>query len=61
MEKIRKALSNDPKYLGYNQILWDGKLLSHHISIHFGILLSVHQCQGLIRKLGFRPSPPENL
>ena len=58
MKEIRKALSKDPKSVGYNQNLWDGKLLSHHISVQFGILLSVRQCQRLFQKLEFRQRKP---
>jgi hypothetical protein len=34
-------LRQDPRQLGYRQILWDGRLLAHHLAkiqgIHLGI------------------------
>jgi transposase len=58
MKDIREAISQDPMKLGYNQNLWDGKLLSHHILVKFGITLSVRQCQRLFHKLDFRQRKP---
>lgn len=58
MKEIRESITKDPKLSGYNQNLWDGKLLSHHISIQFGIILSVRQCQRLFHKLEFRQRKP---
>lgn len=58
MSEIREAISQDPMKLGYNQNLWDGKLLSHHILVKFGITLSIRQCQRLFHKLDFRQRKP---
>jgi len=58
LEKIDRDIRLDPQDLGYNQNLWDGKLLSHHIKMKYGILLSVRQCQRLFHKLGFRQRIP---
>jgi len=57
-EKINVDLRLDPMDLGYNQNLWDGKLLSHHINIKYGISLSVRQCQRIFHKLEFRQRIP---
>ena len=56
--RINQDLREDPKKLGYNQNLWDGKLLSYHILNRFEISLSVRQCQRLFHKLGFRQRIP---
>ena len=53
-EEIDRDIRSDPNIFGYNQNLWDGKLLSHHINTKFGISLSVRQCQRLFHKLNFR-------
>lgn len=58
LEKINDDIRLDPQDLGYNQNLWDGKLLSYHIKKEYEILLSVRQCQRLFHKLGFRQRTP---
>jgi len=58
VDKINNDIRIDPQNLGYNQNLWDGKLLSHHIKMKYGISLSVRQCQRLFHKLGFRQRIP---
>ncbi len=64
-EKIRKSIDADlrrnPRDLGYTQNLWDGKLLSHHLSTTHDISLGVRQCQRLFRDLGFRHRKPRPL
>jgi len=64
-EGIRKSLGQDlrrsPRELEYTQNLWDGKLLSHHLSQRFGVYLGVRQCQRLFRQLGFRRRKPRPL
>ena len=58
MDEIRKDIAKDPKKLGYDQNLWDGKLLSHHILSRYGVTLSIRQCQRLFHKLEFRQRKP---
>ncbi len=58
MNEIRKDIAEDPKKFGYEQNLWDGKLLSHHILFRYGVTLSVRQCQRLFHKLEFRQRKP---
>lgn len=59
---VRKRLGRDlrrsPRELGYSQNLWDGKLLSHHLSRRYGVHLGVRQCQRLFHQLGFRRRKP---
>jgi transposase len=60
-EKIGMDLRRSPRDLGYGQNLWDGKLLSHHLSVALGVSLGVRQCQRLFRDLGFRRRKPRPL
>ena len=54
-------LRQSPRELGYNQNLWDGNLLSHHVEQRWGIQLGVRQCQRLFHQLGFRRRKPRPL
>ncbi|WP_258188323.1 helix-turn-helix domain-containing protein [Candidatus Hakubella thermalkaliphila] len=47
-----------PRDLDYDQNLWDGVLLSHHLQKHYGISLGVRQCQRLFHQLGFTLQRP---
>lgn len=58
LAQIGKDLRLSPRELGHEQNLWDGKLLSHHLSKRFGVVLGVRQCQRLFGKLGFRMRKP---
>ncbi len=58
LHELSLILRKDPKTIGYNQNLWDGKLLSYHIETTYGITISVRQCQRLFHKLGFRQRKP---
>jgi transposase len=64
-EGIVKSLGQDlrrsPRELGYTQNLWDGKLLSHHLTQKFSIHLGIRQCQRLFRQLGFLRRKPRPL
>lgn len=57
-EKLRTELQRSPREFGYDRNLWDGPLLSHHIKEHYGVTLSVRQCQRLFHKLGFTLQRP---
>ena len=56
--KLRNEIRRSPRELGYDQNLWDGPLLSHHLKEHYHISLSVRQCQRLFHKLGFTLQRP---
>ena len=58
MQKLGKELLRSPRELGYDQNLWDGVLLSHHIAKDYSVSYSVRQCQRLFHKLGFSLQRP---
>ncbi|HPO15107.1 MAG TPA: winged helix-turn-helix domain-containing protein [Candidatus Hydrogenedentes bacterium] len=61
LAQVGQDLRRNPRQLGYAQTLWDGKLLSHHLSAAYGVHLGVRQCQRLFRHLGFRRHKPRPL
>ena len=58
MNRVSDDLRKNPMDLGYSQNLWDGKLLSHHLSVKYGITLGTRQCQRVFGKLRFRLRKP---
>jgi transposase len=54
-------LRQSPRDLGYSQNLWDGRLLSHHLSTKYNVTLGIRQCQRLFSQLGFRRRKPRPL
>jgi len=61
LQRIGKDLRQQPQTFGYTQNLWDGKLLSYHLSQKYAIIIGVRQCQRLFGKLGFRRRKPRPL
>ena len=57
-EALRNEIRRSPRELGYDQNLWDGLLLSHHLKERYAVSLSVRQCQRLLLKLGFTLQRP---
>jgi len=55
---LRSEIRRSPRELGYDQNLWDGVLLSHHLEERYAVSLSVRQCQRLFYKLGFTLQRP---
>ncbi len=55
---VGKDLRKDPRKMGYSQNIWDGKLLSHHLSEIYDVELGVRQCQRLFKKMKFRRRKP---
>jgi transposase len=58
LAKLRKDIRRTPRELRYDQNLWDGLLLSHHLTQKYSISLSVRQCQRLFHQLGFSLQRP---
>lgn len=61
MDRVDRDLRKAPQSFGYEQNLWDGKLLSHHLQQRYEVGLEVRQCQRLFRQLGFRQRKPRPL
>jgi transposase len=59
--KLKKEIKDSPVTLGYKHARWDGKLLSHHLKVHYGIELKVRQCQYLFKQLGFSLQRPRKM
>lgn len=57
-QKLRSEIRRSPRELGYDQNLWDGVLLSHHLQEHYAVSLSVRQCQRLFHTLDFTLQRP---
>jgi transposase len=57
-KKLRNEIRRSPRTLGYDQNLWDGPLLSHHLKENYAITLSIRQCQRLFHQLGFTLQRP---
>ena len=59
---VRRGVGVDlrlsPREFGYSQNLWDGKLLSHHLSKQYGVQLGARQCRRFFHQLGFRRRKP---
>lgn len=60
-ERVAGDLRRSPRDLGYEQNLWDGKLLSHHLDKTYKVRIGVRQCQRLFHALGFRRRKPRPL
>ena len=56
--ELEGVLRTAPRDLGYNQNLWDGKLLSYHIAECYAVKLGVRQCQRIYHRLEFRLRKP---
>jgi len=59
--KLKSELEKSPKDLGYDQARWDGKLLSHHLKVKYGVELKVRQCQNLFKQLDFSLQRPRKM
>jgi transposase len=57
-EGLDRDLRRAPRDWGYEQNLWDGKLLAHHLTLHYDVRLGVRQCQRIFGRLGFRLRKP---
>jgi len=59
--ELESDLRKSPQEFGYGQNLWDGKLLSHHLSVCYGVELGTRQSQRIFRQMGFRRRKPRPL
>lgn len=56
--KVEKDLRQSPRTWDYQQNLWDGKLLAHHLINAYSVQMGVRQCQRLFKQMGFRRRKP---
>ena len=61
MAEINVDLRKDPGEFGYEQNLWDGKLLMHHIQEKFQTEIGVRTCQMMFHRLKFRRRKPRGV
>jgi len=57
-DQLQYDLRKHPGDFGYAQNLWDGRLLSHHLSEQYGIKIGIRQCQRIFHHMGFRFRKP---
>ena len=58
MAVINSDLRKNPGEFGYDQNLWDGRLLMHHISEKFHAEIGIRTCQLIFHRLEFRRRKP---
>lgn len=56
--RLARDLRRDPQAFGHAGHLWDGKLLSAHLRLRYGVGLGVRQCQRIFGHMGFRLRKP---
>ena len=61
MEQIGIDLRKNPGEFGYEQNLWDGKLLMRHIWEKFHVKIGVRTCQIIFHRLEFRRRKPRGV
>ena len=54
LAEINMDLRRNPGEFGYEQNLWDGKLLMHHVQEKFHTEIGVRTCQMMFHRLEFR-------
>lgn len=55
---LERDLRRDPAAFGHAGHLWDGKLLSEHLRLRYGVTLGARQCQRIFGQMGFRLRKP---
>jgi transposase len=60
-KSVERDLRRSPRDLGFTQTLWDGKLLSEHLRLHYDVEMGTRQCQRLFRQMDFRLRKPRPL
>ena len=56
--QLQRDLRRSPQAFGLAENLWDGRLVSEHLRKHYGVDLSVRQCQRIFHQMGFRLRKP---
>ena len=55
---LGRDLRREPQEFRHVGHLWDGKLLSAHLRLRYGVVLGVRQCQRIFSHMGFRLRKP---
>lgn len=58
-ELLKADILSNPRELGYDFSVWDGKSVSHHIEQRFGKQIGVREAQRILGKIGFTLQRPE--
>ena len=56
---LDEDLQNPPSDFGYNINLWDGLVLSKHLSDHYDVDIKIRQCQRILKQLGYTLQRPQ--
>ena len=59
LSQLDNDLQKSPTEFGYDLNLWDGLVLSKHLSDHYSIGIQVRQCQRILRQLGYTLQRPQ--
>lgn len=62
VEQLRQLdgdLQRTPSDFGYDLNIWDGLVLSRHLSDHYAVDIQVRQCQRIIRQLDYTLQRPQ--
>jgi len=59
--EIDDALQKSPVEFGYDEVCWEGKLLSEYIAKKYRVTLCCRQCQRLMRELGYSMQRPQTV
>ena len=59
LAQVGLDLQKSPTDFGYDLNLWDGLVLSKHLSDHYSIGIQVRQCQRILRQLGYTLQRPQ--
>ena len=60
-EQLKKDLRLSPETFGYNQVAWDGILLSKYLQERYDVILKPRRCQYLFHELGFSLKRPRKV
>jgi len=58
-ELLKEDVLTNPRELGYEFSIWDGKSVSHHVEQRFGKHIGVRGVQKMLRSMGFSLQRPE--
>jgi len=59
LQQLDKDLQRTPSDFGYDINLWDGPVLSKHLSDHYAVDIQIRQCQRIMKQLGYTLQRPQ--